>query len=630
MNKTLSGVVAVGALLGILLFVNAIAKNLTGGMFVDLSEEKLFSLSPGSKGVVSKLEAPVTLKYFFSKTDSADFPGLKVFNDRILGLLKQYSRAGAGNVRLEVFDPRPDSEEADWAIKYGLRALDLPNGESVFFGLVGVSESGEEKSLPTFDLNNQEGIEYEVTKLIYSLSNAKKPKVVLLSSLDTQGTDIVAQAAAQGQQQRPRPWFFVQQLKEFADLSFLGPETTELPSDTDIVLLVHPKDLSEKILFAIDQHVLAGKSLIALVDPFCQMDRPQPTDGQPPSPDYDRSSDLNALLEKWGVKMLSGKILGDRQLATTVQTSRESRPQEFVFWLSLTEKNISNTDVISGALEQLTLPWSGSLELTPSDGVEIEPILTSSEENQLFDSARAADPQLDPSSLLKGFVPEGKETALAVRVKGKLKTNFPNGLSTDAASGVSTNRLLESTETSNVIVFADVDFISDRFSVNLRNDPFGGQVAIKMNDNLPLFFNAVDNMGGSSDLISIRSRGRVSRVFTKVGELEKIAAERWTREEDVFKAKLAEANQRLQNFQEQSQGAGEQVFSSALMSELESLRDKKAEAQSKLRNVRRNLREDVESLGSRLFLINTFIAPLVVALCFGFYLFFKGKRKQEL
>jgi len=282
MNKSFLSVSSIVVLFGILVVLNALASNLFSGAYVDLTEGKLYSLSSGSKNILNSLEDKIKLRYYFSKTDAGRYPALKLYGTRVLDFLREYERAGGGNIELEVYDPRPDSEEEEWAQKYGLQAVQLPAGDKVFIGLAAINGIGEEASIPFFNITRQEFLEYDITKLIYSLTRLKRPKVAFISSINIKGQEVNPMAQLQGAQPEEQPWFMVQQIKELYDVQFLEGAVTSIEDDIDVLILVHPKNLADTTLFAIDQFVVKGGNLLVLTDPFLQADAPPPAMQQNP------------------------------------------------------------------------------------------------------------------------------------------------------------------------------------------------------------------------------------------------------------------------------------------------------------------------------------------------------------
>jgi len=407
-------------------------------------------------------------------------------------------------------------------------------------------------------------------------------------------------------------------------------------------MLVHPKELTEATLYAVDQFVMRGGKLFAFVDPFSQSDR-VPSDPQNPmaAMTADKSSNLNRLLEKWGVKQIEKKAVADIGLATKVNSGQIGAPKDFVLWLSLRGENLNRDDVSTSALDNLLLTWAAAFEITPVEGSKVETLLFSSERAMLVDEKDYRFGGGEPDNLLRNYVAGNKALVLGARVAGKLNSNFPDGKPATPPPAApqageappppppppTANRphLKESVDQANVVVIGDVDFISDQYSL-IAQSMFGRKFVTLLNHNLVFLQNMIENLSGSNDLISIRSRGRFSRPFTVVADIERNASLRWQQEETVLQAKLTAANQRLQQLQssaQQQSGAStgsQQVFSKAVLDEIKQFREEKNDAQSRLREVRRNLRQDKESLGTRLFLVNTFVVPLalvVIAIYFA-------------
>lgn len=632
---TFSGVVL---LVVILVLINSISQNAFSSFSLDLTENKIYSVSQGTKNVLSNLEDPITLKFYFSKRDARDMPGLLIYGRRIADFLKEYERVSAGKVRLEIYDPRPDSEDEEWAERYGLKAVPRPDGlGKIYLGMVGINSEGTEEAIAFFEPSKEEFLEYDVTRLIYALNQSKRPVVGILSSLDIEGK----KGAQPGQGGGIRPWYFVEQLKQFTSVKFLSDKIEKLPDDIDVLLVIHPKKLNEKLLFSLDQFVLAGGRMIALVDPYCGVDPSgsEPGQGTNPklsfdSPGSKKSSSLNKLFKAWGISVVKEQAVADINLSTAVRDRENGLPTKFVLWLDLGKPQVAKDDIITGMIDRLLFLWAGSINITDTPSVNVKKLIFSSQQGVML-------PQKDyefmggrPDELLrKVYKRTGSEKVLAVRLDGKFKTNFPDGKpgkpsDSELHMSQAKDYLFESKEESHIIVFSDVDFLHDRFSLQMNN-LMGQQFASLRNDNTILLQNAVENMAGSSDLINIRSRGTISRPFTRIEAMEAAARARLSQQEMVFEAEVSNANQRLAGLlgAQQSKGTdGQQVVGEAVLKELKQLRIKKQEAQHRLREIRRTYRRDIERLESWLFFLNTFLIPLFLIVGSGLYLWFRRKR----
>lgn len=591
-RTSLFGVIA---LLLLLVLLNGVSKNLLSRYFFDLTEDKLYTLSRGTKNILASADKAVALKFYYSKTDGGKYPTIKLFGSRILELLRQYERYGSGKLTLEIYDPRPDSEDEEWADKYGLSSIPGQAGEKLFLGLVAVNSLGDEEVIPLFNFARQEYLEYDISRIVSSVLNPKKPVVGVLSSLEL---------LASPDRPEEEGWVVFQQLQQSFQVRSIPLTATSIDSDIDLLLVVHPKNPSDDILFAIDQFVMRGGNLIAFIDPYANSDIEQRSNPDNPFAGVteDRSSNLNALTAKWGVELIENRILADLELAARVQAS-EGEIRSFIVWPNLTKLQIDSKDIITSSLENLVMPWAGVFKVSGKEGITIDTLLKSTSRSQLLEDMKVKFGGGEPDALLRNFVPGGEVYPLAVRLQGKLESNYKDSNRADVVK--------ESESPANVLLVSDVDMLANRFSVQVQRI-FGTKVAQPINDNLNFLLNSVENLLGSDDLISIRSRGQFSRPFTVVEMMEAEAQQRWQLEEMTLQAELTGANQRITELQ--SKADSNQLLSKAVIEEIEQFKANRRDAQQRLRQVRKNLRQGIESLGQRLFLINTFLVPVLLIL----------------
>jgi ABC-type uncharacterized transport system involved in gliding motility auxiliary subunit len=578
----------------LLVLLNGVSRNLLSRYFIDFTEDRLYTLSQGTRNILASADRDVTLKYYYSKTDGGRYPTIKLFGSRILDLLRQYERYGGGRIKLEIYDPRPDSEDEEWADRYGLSSIPGQGGEKLFLGLVAVSSLGDEEAIPLFNFGRQEYLEYDISRALASVINPKKPVVGVLSSLELLGSP----------DKPDEGWIVFQQLQQTHQVTKVPTNTTAIDNDVDLLLVVHPKKFSDDTLFAIDQFVMRGGNLIAFLDPYANSDIEQQSNPENPfaGVTQDRSSNLNSLTKKWGVELIEGRVIADLELAARVQAG-EGEIRSFVVWPNLTRNQVDGSDLITSSLENLVLPWAGAFRITSQEGIKVETLLKSSSRSQLIEDVKVKFGGGEPDALLRNFVPGGEVYPLAVRLQGKLKSNYAES----QRPGV----LKEAESSANILLVSDVDMLSDRFSVQVQRI-FGTKVAQPINDNLNFFLNSVENLLGSDDLVSIRSRGQFSRPFTVVELMEAQAQQRWQLEEMTLQAELNAANQRLSELQ--SKADSNQILSKAVIEEIEKFKANRRDAQKRLREVRKNLRQDIEGLGQRLFLLNTFLVPVLLVL----------------
>jgi ABC-type uncharacterized transport system involved in gliding motility auxiliary subunit len=618
-----SGIITLGLLL---LFVNGISQSLFSSAFVDLTDEGLYTLSAGSKNILGKLEEPIALKFYYSQTDGNQYPSVKLYGSRVVDLLKEYERQSQGKIELDVYDVRPDSEEEEWAQKYGLSPLPLPTGEQLYFGLVATNSFGEEELIPVFNLNRQEFLEFDITKLVHALVNRVKPVVGVISPLKIEGVEAPPPQPGmppQAQASRP-PWVFIEQLKRLVDVKLLGVDVAEVPEAIDVLMVLHPKNLPEQTRYAIDQYAVRGGKLFIAVDPYCVMDSPEAPPSNPMMAfSANRSSNLPELFKTWGLQMSDRRVVGDLHLAPQVNTRQGDQPVRMPAWVAYGESEKSNEgeplvndrEVITSNLDTVIFAWPGGLEIDPKDGVEYTKLFTTTKGAMLFEENDIRFTPDDPEELMRKFTAGSKSYSLGVKIHGALKSSFDaRPGETEAGDSNSETHLSEGSKKASIIVMSDVDFLADPYSVAVQN-LLGTRVVSLLNDNLIFAANAIEILSGSDDLIALRSRGRFTRPFTKVQDIEAKAHEKWKSEEERLKARLNKANLRLSQLQSGSSQSGELVgFNNAMLDEIEQYRSERKEAQNRLREVRRNLREDKERLGTRLFLVNTFIVPIILIL----------------
>ncbi len=636
MNRSFLSGSSILLLVVIFIAVNGISDKILNRFHVDLTQEGLYTLSKGSREILSGLGQPVSLKLYYSKTEGDKFPIVKLYGTRISDLLKEYQRKSGGMITVEVFDPRPDSEDEEWADKYGITPMDLPSGERIYLGLVAVNSEGTEDVIPVFNLGRQEFLEYDITKLIYSLSSGSQAVIGVLSSLPVvEGSMPAMQNPFQPPQPKDKPWIFANQLSKLAEVRNLPLMITHIPDEITTLFVIHPRGLSEETVYAIDQYVMKGGNVFIAVDPFCMSDAPNADPSNPMANfTHDRSSHLNDLTAAWGVSLKEGKVVTDVRLATLVAT-QPNQQENFIAWLSIGQSRgkgaelLSSEDVITNGLDSVMIPWSGVLELEARDGIEQLVLLKTTSDAMLFEEKDIRIMAEDPKGLLKKYQPGGTSYPIAVKLSGTFPSSFSSKPgSEETPVSTESGHFPRSIKPASVVIIADVDFMADAYSAMTQRF-FGAEIVTLLNDNINLVSNIAENLYGNNDLISLRSRGRFTRPFTKVQEIETTAQQKYQNEEQRFQAALNQANQRLSELQSGVQGKGSEatIMNKALLSEIESLREEKRIVQQRLREVRRALREDKERLGNVLFVGNTFFVPLVLILIAILYSF---RRKKSV
>ena len=600
------GAVGLVALAAIVVAFDVILANLP--LRIDLTAERFYTLSDGSKAVLSKLEADVTLKYYVS-TSAADMPmQLKTYASRVQNLLKEYERAGGGHIVLEAYDPKPDSDAEEWAQRYGVEPQTVnPFGSPIYFGVVAVCGDNEQ-TLGTLSPRTESTLEYDITRLVTRVAWPERPVIGVMTSLgDVLGGQMNPMMMQMGRQP-PQGWAAFSELQKDYDVKTVATDVSEIDGDIKTLVVLHAKDLSDKTLYAIDQFVLRGGKLIACVDPFSIKDMVASRQKQNPMMQMgggaDGPSTLGKLFDAWGIKFDTSKITGDLAAATKLNNGQGGVDDNPAF-LSLTKDNMDKGDLLVSRLTQVMFPFAGSFVYEKKDmDLVFTPVIKTSKDNSCSVDKMA----VQFGGGMKDMIPDGHERILAARLSGTFKTAYPKG--PDGTNDVS-KALAEGK--GSVILFADTDFLADDFCVRMMKTPFGN-IPQLINDNLTLFSNVIEQFAGREELIGVRSRGVSDRPFTVVNELEAQAMRKWQRREADFEAELQMTQQRLQALQKQKSGDERYILSREQQEEIVKLRKAQAETRKQLKNVRKELTADIDSLGLRLKCINIALVPALVVL----------------
>jgi len=603
---------AVSVLLLVVLFfaVNIAGDRALRGARVDLTENKLYTLSSGTRSILKSVEEPITLTLFFSEDLAAGQPQLQSYGKRVRELLEEYALASGGKIKLEVVNPEPFSEGEEQAQRAGISGLSTGAGGQFYFGLLGVNSTDGRETVPFFDPRDERFLEYTLSRVVYNLDHPEKKKVSVLSSLPVDGGQPLPG------QRPPRPWQIMTELRSLFEVETVFPGAGSIPEDTDVLLIIHPKNLDEETLRAIDDYVIGGGRAIVFVDPVCEADIPPGAEQNPlAAMQADRSSNLDTLLEAWGARMEPGQVAADRQLALQGQ-GRDGQIASYVQYLGVTGETVSGEDAVTGSLGQLQIGIAGAL--TPVEGASttFTPLIETTEASMLLEAERVSF-FADPRQLMADFAPRGEPLTLAARLTGPATSAYPEPATSggeagpptpeDAGAGGRTGEI-------NVIVVADVDMLSDPMwvrEVNLGGMTLGYQ---QISDNGSFLVNAVDNMTGSSDLISVRARGSFRRPFTLVEEIRSEAEQKYSQQQQDLEEKRRQAQQRISELQRTRPDQGEMILTPEQQAEIEKFREELVTTNRQLRDVNYNLRKDVERLGLQLKILNIGGAPLAVFL----------------
>jgi len=600
LNKLGTGVAGLVLVLVIVAAVNITLANLR--VRVDLTEQKLFSLSHGTKQILATLPDDVVLKFYFSRS-SSDVPiDLKTYARHVEDLLQEYRLAGHGRVILETYDPAPDSDAEEWAQRQGLEPMTIsPFAPQVFFGLVAKCGS-EEQCIPSLSPQDDPKLEFMITRTIARVAFPKKPVLGVMSSLPVLGP---AASPMMMPNARDTGWIAFKELKETYDVRSVAAETDRIDPEISTLIVIHPKNLTTAALYAIDQFVLRGGRLIACVDPVSTMDTAN--EGNPMMMmGGSAPSTLGKLFDAWGVGFDTTKVVADLRAVTRLQG--RGQVVECPTFLSVDPKGLNSDDLVNAQVRQVMLPFAGEFVDRTGGKVVFTPLITSSPGASCPIDAMGAQFATVPS-IRSQFKPDGIGHVLAARLKGTFKTAFPHG--PDAANTNSApNQLVSGAST--IVLFADTDFLADANCVRSVPVGFGMESYQPLNDNLTLFANAVEQLSGNEDLIGIRSRGSFNRPFTAVDELEYRAMLQWQAQEDQLTKKLEETRTQLQELQQQKSGSQKLLLSRQQQEAIERFRATEVDINRQLKEVRKSLRKDIDTLGVWVKTLNIAAIPLLV------------------
>ena len=592
---------------------------------LDLTENGLYTLSDGTKNILRSVKEPVTLRFYYSAEQAANYPTVRAYAERVRDLLNEYRSIAGGNLIVEEIDPQPFTEEEDRAVGAGLQGAPTNGGEPIYMGLSATNMADGQETIPFFAMDREPFLEYDLTSMVYRLSQAKKPILGVVTNLplDTGSGGLIA--SMQGQSQ---PFVIYAQLQQIFDLRPLEQDFDSVPSNIDALLIAHPKALSQATLYAIDQFVMRGGRVIAFVDPLSEISQLESQETGQPVQGATFKSDL-WLLKSWGATYNPDEVVLDGARAQKVQYGgNAARPVvAYPVWIGLlknddpAQSDFDAGDLVTNSLTKINLASVGHFTQAEGATTTFTPLLRSSDQSMIY-SAEMLTIQADPDELSRQMTPTGERYTIAARLSGPLKSAFPDGEPERTAKegepppGPLPAYIAE-TPNANIIVVADSDIFDDRFWVQAQQQ--GNQtMAVPVADNLAFVASAAENMLGSNDLISLRARATAERPFTVVEDLKREADARFLREEQDLNARIAEAQEKLQALAKA--GSDPAALTPEQEAEIEKFRGELADTRARLREVQHELRAGIDRLGDALALINIALVPallVIAAIIFG-------------
>ena len=602
--------------------INTLSNQLFNSARIDLTQDNLYTLNQGTYEVLENVNEPITLRLFFSDKLSRDIPPLREYGQRVRELIEEYVANSKGMIILERVDPEPFTDNEDLAMVFGLQGMPLSQaGEKFYFGLVASNSTDDISVIPYFDQTRESYLEYDLSRIINDLANPKKQKLGMLSSLPIGGGLAYPDAPAS---EFVPPWVIYERLSELFEIKNLGDSFSSIPDDIDVLMLVHPKDLSKETKYAIDQFIMTGKGVIFFIDPYSEVERNALPIEQRRT--YIPSSNLNELFKKYGFYIEPGMIVGDRIYGRQVTIGRAPnlRVTTYVLWIALNKQLLNPQNTITSDLETILTNTSGAIAINEDADINLEPLFTSSKDSMLIERFKIQF-RPDPTLLLSEFESLNKNLNLAVRVTGSANSAFEGSIgevkeNTKAHIGLSNI---------NLIVFADTDILADE-TWNQSQDNFGRKTFNPIADNGSLIINSLESLSGKGELISLRSRGISARPFLVVEELRRKAETSYRKTEQKLQNELKGTEEKLRDLQrsaslEMQEGAP--ILSKEQAETLKVFREQIINIRKRLRDVQRDLRLEIEQLGLILKIYNIWFMPMLVAIV-SIVVFILRRRKR--
>ena len=597
--------------------VNMLADRLLRGARIDLTQNSLYTLSDGTRQVLTGLQEPVTLRLFYSRRLGATIPAYGAYADRVRAMLEEYVAVSRGRLRLEMLDPEPFSETEDRAQALGLQGVPVDqSGEQVWFGLVGTNLLDDERTIPFFQPDRERFLEYDLTRLVWELSNPTRPVLGVMSSLPLNGDP---RAMMMRRPDIGQPFVVATQLRQFYTVRDIPLDAQVIEPEVQVLLVAHAQNLPDATLYAIDQFVMRGGRLIAMVDPHSESQANRPSPGQPPA--RDTASNLDRLLNAWGIEAPSDRVLLDQRGAWRVRADPRDRIQavDYLAWQNLPAAGLNRSEIATAELAQVTIASAGEVRRREGATIEFIPLLTSSPMSQMVE-ARVVREQPNPARILADFVPDGQQRVVMARVRGALSSAFdappppPEGAARPEAFPAHRAR---SDGPANLVVANDADILEDRFWVRVQ-EFFGQQVTTPFSDNGALVINLADTMAGGEALVGLRSRGEALRPFALVDDIRRSAEAQFRQTERALQERLDATERRLRELRQGPTGPGAQgqapstVITPEQRAEIDRAREEIRRTRAELRQVQLELRRDIEGLEARLRLLNIVVVPALL------------------
>ncbi len=605
MTRLWSSLLGVLGLLVLLVGINVLAETRLASVQYDATATKIYTLSPGTRSILAGLKEPITLRLYYSASLGSRIAAFGAQADRVREMLRQFAQLAPGKINLEFRDPEPFSETEDRALAYGLQGVPLEQGgERVFFGLAGSNLLDDERAIAFFQPDRERFLEYDLAKLVYDLSNPKRPVLGVMSALKLDGDPQAMMMRMRGQQAPGGdPWAAMMTLRQSFTVKPVATDVSAIDPDIQVLLVAHPQNLSDATLYAIDQFVMRGGRLLAMVGPNNETLGTDPQTGAPPAV---VSSDLHKLFAAWGIEYDPNKVVGDLTGAWKVRANSGGRQDsvDYVGYFSV-RAGINHDDPATADLQEITLANPGFLTKKLGSDITLTPLLTSSDHSEVL-PAELIRNNPNPAKILADFKPDGEHHILAARVRGVLHSAFDK-----APEGSKEPYKAETDGPANMVIIADTDMLSDRFWTR-TSEFFGQSDPTPFADNGGFVANLAGTLAGGDALIGLRGRGTVARPFEVVDRMQRDAEAHYRQTEQTLTAHLDETVKKIADLRGGRDGSNNAALNEAQRTAIADLQKDMLSTRTKLRTVQLDLRRDISRLQNNLRLFDIVLVPVVL------------------
>lgn len=609
--------------------VLTISLNIIAGtwrMRVDVSSDRAYSISEGASRIAADPGVPVTLRFYASLSNPAMPAQLKKYAERVRWLLEEFAAASNGKVSLVVIDPEQDSIDEEAAMMDAILPRQTAAGDRLFLGL-SATRADRVAAIPYLAPEQEPLLEYEIARIVLATATEERPVVGVISPFKVLGVQPdmakVRQSAGDAPVRMEPAWYSMTELKRSFELRELPADIPEIPADVKTLLLINPVGLAPRALYAIDQYLLRGGHAAVFLDPrsfyaalksrtdYTLLDKIE--------------SDLQPLLPAWGVAYKPSMMVADM-----LSAYRKTLPDRMItnpMALNLAPARISRTNPLFANLNAISMYFTGFFHVLPREGVEYETLLTSSKESQLVSSLLGNRPEL----VLRNFKPADEEYPLALRISGKLTSAFPGGAPDRSALPAGYKHLPIGTRDAEIYLFSDSDMLFNDVCVTAYTDTFGQKAWRRANDNVAMLQNVMESLGGSRQLSGIRNRVPMSRPLTKINRLKADAELKYKNRILELERDFAQAQARLNALKRAEEADPDSAEAAARRKETQSFQIKVAAARRELKEMRANLKSDLDRLDTRIRILNIVVVPAALALigvAWSVIRLSRGRRKK--